>query len=91
MRSINRITGVANPRPLERVPAGVEFDLNIAFKVFEGDPEDYFDTVLKAMRLLELDALGGSGSRGCGQIKFVDIKVDEEQKEEDFLESMKLN
>lgn len=89
--AINRITGVANPRPLERVPAGVEFDLNIAFKVFEGDPEDYFETVLKAMRLLELDALGGSGSRGCGQIKFVDIRVDEEQKEEGFLESMKLN
>jgi len=89
--AINRITGVANPRPLERVPAGVEFDLNIAFKVFEGDPEDYFTTVLKAMRLLELDALGGSGSRGCGQIKFVDITVDSEQKEENFLESVELN
>lgn len=89
--AINRITGVANPRPLERVPAGVEFDLNIVFKVFEGDPDDYFTTVLKAMRLLELDALGGSGSRGCGQIRFVDIAVDDEQKEDNFLESVELN
>jgi len=89
--AINRITGVANPRPLERVPAGVEFDLDIAFKVFEGDPEDYFTTVMKAMRLLELDALGGSGSRGCGQIRFVDITIDDKQKEEDFLESIALN
>ena len=89
--AINRITGVANPRPLERVPAGVEFDFNIAFKVFEGDPEDYFTTLLKGMRMLELDALGGAGSRGCGQVKFVNITIDGEQKEENFLESIELN
>jgi len=89
--AINRITGVANPRPLERVPASVEFDFNITFKIFEGDPEEYFTTVLKGMRMLELDALGGSGSRGCGQIRFVNISVDDELKEDNFLESIKLN
>lgn len=89
--AINRITGVANPRPLERVPAGVEFDFNIAFKVFEGDSDDHFNTVLKAMRLLEFDALGGSGSRGCGQIKFTDIVIDDESKDENFLESIEVN
>ncbi|MDM8549595.1 type III-A CRISPR-associated RAMP protein Csm3 [Desulfobacterales bacterium HSG2] len=89
--AINRITGVANPRPLERVPAGVEFDFNIAFKVFENDPESYFATLLKAMRLLEMDALGGAGSRGCGQIQFVNITIDGEQKPENFLESVELN
>jgi CRISPR-associated protein Csm3 len=89
--TINRITGVANPRPLERVPASVEFDFNISFKVFEGDPEDYFTTVLKGMRMLELDALGGSGSRGCGQIKFVNITIDGEGKDENFLESIEIN
>jgi len=89
--TINRITGEANPRPLERVPAGVEFDLDISFKVFEDDPEDYFTTVLKAMRLLEMDALGGSGSRGSGRIQFIDINIDGEKKERNFLESMALN
>ena len=89
--AINRITGVANPRPLERVPAGVEFAFNIAFKDFEGDPEEYFATVLKAMRLLEMDALGGAGSRGSGQIKFTDITIDGESKEDSFLESVELN
>jgi CRISPR-associated protein Csm3 len=89
--SINRITGEANPRPLERVPASVEFDFCINFKVFEGDSEDYFATVLKAMRLLELDALGGSGSRGCGQIRFKDILIDDESKEESFLDTIELN
>ncbi len=33
--TINRITGEANPRPLERVPASVEFDFNFSFKQFE--------------------------------------------------------
>lgn len=89
--AINRITGEANPRPLERVPAGVEFDLDISFKVFEDDPEDYFTTVLKAMRLLELDALGGSGSRGSGKIQFTDITIDGEKKDHTFLESIPLS
>lgn len=89
--AINRITGVANPRPLERVPAGVEFDFNISFKVFEGDPESYFTTLLRGMRLLEMDALGGSGSRGCGQIRFVGVFIDDEKQDENFLESVKLD
>lgn len=89
--SINRITGEANPRPLERVPGGVEFDFNISFKVFEGDPDEYFDTLLKGMKLLELDALGGAGSRGCGQIRFVDVLIDNEKQDDNFLESVPLN
>jgi len=89
--AINRITGVANPRPLERVPGEVEFDFNISFKVFEGDSDKYFDTVLKAMKLLELDALGGAGSRGCGQIKFIDVDIDGERQNEDFMDSIELN
>jgi len=89
--SINRISGEANPRPLERVPSGVEFDFNFSFKVFEDDPDKYLDTVFQAMKLLELDALGGSGSRGCGQIKFLDIRVNDEKKPSDFLESIEMN
>lgn len=89
--SINRITGVANPRPLERVPSEVEFSFEITFKVFEDDPEDYFNSLLQAMHLLELDALGGAGSRGCGQVKFIDVSIDGELQNEDFIESIKLN
>ena len=87
--SINRLTGEANPRPLERVPGGVEFDFNLSFKIFENDPKEYFSTVLEAMKLLELDALGGSGSRGCGQIKFVDVMIDDEKQSPNFLDSTK--
>lgn len=74
--AINRLNGVANPRPLERVPAGVEFSLNIAFRVYNGDPPNLMDWLLKAMKLVELDALGGGGSRGCGEIRFMNIYID---------------
>jgi len=89
--AINRITGVANPRPLERVPGGVEFDFNISFKKFEGDKDVFFNTVLKGMKLLELDALGGAGSRGCGQIKFIDVSIDNEKQDENFLDSVAMD
>lgn len=74
--SINRLTGVANPRPLERVPAGVKFKFNIGLRVYKDDKADLLDWVFRGMKLVELDALGGSGSRGCGEIRFENISVD---------------
>ncbi len=77
--TINRITGTAeHPRPLERVPAGVEFEFSFSFKVFEGDKEDFLTYLQKGMRLIELDALGGQSSRGSGQVKFEDVTLDGE-------------
>ncbi len=68
--SINRITGTAeNPRFTERVPAGVKFSFCITLKEFEGD-EGLLDLLLQGLKLLEYDALGGSGSRGYGRIRF---------------------
>ena len=68
--SINRISGTAeNPRFTERVPAGVEFNFRITLKEFEGD-EGLEDLLLEGLKLLEHDALGGSGSRGYGRIRF---------------------
>lgn len=70
--SINRITGTAtNPRQTERVPAGVKFDFNLQLKVLSGDDEaSLVNTLLTGLKLLEQDALGGSGSRGYGRVKF---------------------
>ena len=78
--TIDRLKGTAeHPRPLERVPAGVEFNFNLSFKVFEGDDEDkLLDYVKKGLRLIELDALGGQSSRGSGQIQFVEMNIDSE-------------
>lgn len=74
---IHRVKGVAeHPRPLERVPAGTCFDLNIAFRVYEGDSKNLLDWVYKGLKLIELDALGGGGSRGSGQVVFENLKID---------------
>ncbi|MGC8937606.1 MAG: type III-A CRISPR-associated RAMP protein Csm3 [Thermodesulfovibrio sp.] len=69
---INRITGTAkDPRFIERVPAGTVFDFEVYFKVLDDEDEKLFeDYLLKGLKLLELDSLGGSGSRGYGKIEF---------------------
>ena len=70
--SINRIQGTAlDPRFTERVPAGVEFAFVISLKRFEGDGDTLLDTLLTGLKLLELDALGGNGSRGYGRVRLV--------------------
>ena len=82
--TINRITGTAdNPRQTERVPAGARFKFKLSFKELDGDT-DLLDTILQGLKLLELDAIGGSGSRGYGKIKFVDLKLNNESVTEQF-------
>lgn len=76
--NINRINAKANPRTIERVPAGAKFDFEMIYKKFDLenkiDDEKNFLYILLAMKLLELDYLGGGGSRGSGKIKFENIK-----------------
>ncbi|AKD39563.1 TPA: type III-A CRISPR-associated RAMP protein Csm3 [Pasteurella multocida] len=73
---INRISSLAeHPRQTERVPAGAEFDFKLTMRQFEGDSEALLDLLLKGLRLLELDSLGGSGSRGYGKVKFENLTV----------------
>ncbi len=70
--NINRLTGVAkDPRQIERVPAGVSFDVEFVINVWDDDKESEFKAMLeKGIRLIENDYIGGSGSRGYGQVKF---------------------
>lgn len=70
--SIDRISGTAlHPRFIERVPAETEFDFTVSLKILGEEDNGLFDYLLFGLKLLELDALGGSGSRGYGKIKFV--------------------
>lgn len=76
---INRIAGTAeHPRQTERIPAGARFDFKLSMKQITGDDEKLTDTLLAGLKLLELDSLGGSGSRGYGKIKFINIKINGE-------------
>lgn len=78
--SINRLSGKAdNPRNTERAISGLDFDYEIVVRLFENDNEAEIKAeLLKGMKMLENDALGGSGSRGYGKIKFEDSKWNRE-------------
>jgi len=81
--SINRISGTAeNPRFTERVPAGTEFRFAITVKLMDEDEgQNLEETLLQGMKLLEMDALGGNGSRGYGRIEFL---FDDQELQERF-------
>lgn len=79
---INRLNASANPRQIERVPAGIEFTFEMTYRVFDGIneqgkniDEELFKNVEKGLELLQQDALGGSGSRGYGKIE-IEYKVE---------------
>ncbi|RMH71388.1 MAG: type III-A CRISPR-associated RAMP protein Csm3 [Cyanobacteria bacterium J007] len=68
---IDRITSAANPRQLERVPAGSKFNFEIIYTVENREQaEEDLRNIAIALAILEDDALGGHGSRGYGKISF---------------------
>ena len=73
--TINRITSVANPRNIERVPKGSKFDFEIILSTYSEDEYKNMINLLESMNLLENSYLGGSGSRGSGQVKFENINI----------------
>ena len=72
--AIDRLTSVANPRQIERVVAGVKFGVSIAYDIHE-EAEVHSDMALlcKGLKLLQMDYLGGHGSRGSGRVAFSDF------------------
>lgn len=75
--SIDRTTGTSsNPRFFERICAGVEFDFNISYRVFNYN-SDNGKTDIENLKYLKAafddmnyEALGGGISRGYGRIEF---------------------
>jgi CRISPR-associated protein Csm3 len=74
--AIDRVTSEANPRPIERVPAGAEFDFTFIVDIYRDDDPGLLSHLFVAMAMLEDSALGGGGSRGHGQIKFKNLKAE---------------
>lgn len=91
--SINRLTAVANPRQLERVIPGTQFNLKLLYELkdttdrekekhaeyYQGAEEEWilkdFESLIDGLKLLELDYLGGSGTRGYGQVRFCNLSA----------------
>ena len=77
--TINRATAVANPRQIERVIRGSEFDLDIIYEVNDDtvcEIVEDMEVLANGFKLLEYDYIGGSGSRGYGKIKFNELQAD---------------
>jgi len=83
--SIDRLAGKAGqagPRKTERVPAGARFPFEMTYRVFSFDGDggakdrELLNRLFEALRMLELDALGGSGSRGYGRVRVRDLALD---------------
>lgn len=77
--AINRQTGKAiSPRVIERIPEGIEFDIEIVLRKFEEDSaSDFTDYIKEGLKLLQNDSLGGSGTRGYGKVTIKDLKIED--------------
>jgi CRISPR-associated protein Csm3 len=73
--AIDRITSQANPRTLERVPAGARFRVRLVMDVLCEEDAPLFLRVVEGLRLLEDDSLGGGGSRGSGRVRFAGMNL----------------
>jgi len=73
--AVDRITSQANPRTLERVPAGARFRFRLILDVLCPEDRPLLARVAEGLRLLEDDALGGGGSRGNGRVAFSSLTL----------------
>jgi len=73
--AIDRITSQANPRTLERVPAGARFHFRIVMDVLCPEDRELLARLVEGLRLLEDDSLGGGGSRGSGRVGLSNLKL----------------
>lgn len=74
--TISRVTSVANPRQIERVVSGVVFGERIIYNIENTDElSEDITNLSKGLQLLQLDYLGGHGSRGSGRISFDSVNV----------------
>ena len=78
---IDRVKGSAitgGNRTQERIAAGAKFDFEVMIRIFEDDDEKLLKKrLVEAAKIVELEFLGGSGSRGYGQVKFSEFNFEE--------------
>ena len=73
--AVDRITSQANPRTLERVPAGARFHFRIVLDILCEEDRELLPRLIEGLRLLEDDSLGGGGSRGNGRVRLAGMKL----------------
>ncbi len=75
--AIDRVTSQANPRDIERVPAGAVFGpMELVYSIYDARQDvEWLSVLLDSMDLLQDDYLGGSGSRGGGKVVFTNLSL----------------
>ena len=78
--TINRVTGTANPRHLERVVKGATFGIDLILDIYSANGQnDSQKKLLEAIdlgfQLLKKDYLGGGGTRGSGKVDIQNLQV----------------
>lgn len=75
--TIERGTGTAMPRQIEQVPRGTTFDFLLIYNIEnEEELNEDMEVLAQGFRLLQLDYLGGHGSRGHGRVSFSDFFIE---------------
>jgi CRISPR-associated protein Csm3 len=80
--TISRLTAIADPRQMERVPAGSVFSGEIIVDLYQtpegaqpDNPSTAFTLLIQGMVAIEHSFLGGTGSRGSGNVEFNNLYV----------------
>lgn len=78
--TINRCSAEATPRQIERVTSGVKFAVNIVYDMEnEEELEEDMSNLAKGLKLLQLDYLGGHGTRGSRRVSFNNININQHE------------
>jgi len=77
---INRTNATAVPRSIERIPAGIKLNLELVYSIYDtGDGGqtdiDNIKYIKEFLREIQHATLGGSGHRGSGQVRFINLKM----------------
>lgn len=88
--TIGRLTAQANPRQIERVPAGAEFVFRLVYNIERSEEfSEDMETLIKALKLIQMDYLGGHGSRGYGRISLGNFFVELLDVQDDVADNIK--
>jgi len=79
--TINRSDSVANPRQIERVISGSVFGFCVVYDLEnEIELKEDMEYFIRGLKLLQLDYLGGHGTRGYGRVSFENFSLEQVEK-----------
>lgn len=88
---IKRLTSEAMPRQIERVNPGTIFSETIVYDVCdEEEMREDLKLLAKSMKLLQMDYLGGHGSRGSGRVSLKNFRIQDFDGKADCAQLQKL-